>query len=189
MLESDHTDSVSQDADASGDAGGETETLSTTSPDDVEQAARDLLEAAQAADVHLAAAESCTGGLLASILTDVEGRSSVFERGFVVYSPKAKCELLKLDGSMIENCGVVSEEVARALAEAAVELSDAHLAVGITGFAGPAGDDDEEGLVHIAVAREGGQTRHREMHYGARGRGPIRIETVRTALAMMRAAV
>ena len=169
--------------------GWQTATLSTALPDDVERAARDLLAAADDAGIGLATAESCTGGLLASILTDVEGRSSVFERGFVVYSPTAKCELLNLEEKMIDDCGVVSEEVARALAEAAVERSHAHLAVGITGFAGPGGPGDEEGLVHIAVAREGRETCHREMHYGAIGRGGVRIGVVRTALGMMRAAV
>lgn len=163
----------------------DTETLSTTLPDDVEAAARELLEAANERQVPLASAESCTGGLLASILTDVEGKSSVFERGFVVYSPKAKCQVLNLSERMVEDCGVVSEEVARALAEAAVELSEAELAVGITGFAGPAGEGDEEGLVHLAVAREGRDTVHREMHYGAIGRGGVRIACVRTAIEMM----
>ena len=177
---------------ADGDEEGprdETETLSTTLPDDVEKSACDLLDAAQRAELGLATAESCTGGLLASVLTDVEGKSSVFERGFVVYSQKAKCQVLNLDEKMVEDCGVVSEEVARALAEAAVDLSDAKLAVGITGFAGPAGEDDEEGLVHLAVHREGGDTFHREMHYGAIGRGGIRIAAVRTAIEMMRAAI
>ena len=172
-----------------GEEGGETETLSTALPDDVEAAARDLLDAASDAEVTLATAESCTGGLLASILTDVEGKSSVFERAFVVYSPNAKCQMLNLDEKMVEDCGTVSEEVARALAEAAVDLSEAALAVGITGFAGPAGDDDEEGLVHLAVARKGRETAHREMHYGSVGRGGVRIAAVRTALEMMRAAI
>ena len=113
----------------------------------------------------------------------------MFERAFVVYSPKAKCQMLNLSEQMVEDCGVVSEEVARALAEAAVELSEAKLAVGITGFAGPAGEDDEEGLVHLAVHRQGGETLHREMHYGAIGRGGVRIESVRTALEMMREAI
>ena len=178
-----------QDQSTATDGGGETATLSTALPDDVEAMARDLLEAADGADISLATAESCTGGLLASILTDVEGCSSVFERAFVVYSPDAKCELLGLCPNMVEDCGVVSEEVARALAEAALERSKASLTVGITGFTGRGGPDDEPGLVHMAVAREGAETRHAEQHYGDIGRGPARIATVRDALRMMRDAV
>ena len=165
------------------------DTLSTALPDDIERAARDLLDAAAGADVALATAESCTGGLLASILTDVTGHSSIFERAFVVYSSEAKCELLGLDDRMVCDCGAVSEEVARALAEAALERSRAGLAVGITGFAGPAGPDDEEGLVHLAVAREGADTVHRAIHCGAVGRGPVRIAAIRAALEMMREAL
>ena len=164
-------------------------TLSPILPDDIERAALALLEAAGERGVSIASAESCTGGLLASVLTDVEGHSSAFDRAFVVYSPRAKCELLGLADEMVENCGCVSEEVARALAESALERSSAGLAVGITGFAGPAGEDDEEGLVHLAVAREERETEHREMHYGAIGRGGVRIEALRTALEMMRAAL
>ena len=183
MFEDDERDETATDG------GGETATLSTALPDDVERMARDLLEAAHDAGISLATAESCTGGLLASILTDVEGRSSVFERAFVVYSPDAKCELLGLCPDMVDDCGVVSEEVARALAEAALERSRAKLTVGITGFTGKAGDDDEPGLVHMAVARDGMETRHAEQHYGDIGRGPARVATVRDALAMMRDAV
>ena len=170
-------------------SGGDTETLSTALPDDVEDAARDLLEAAYDADIELASAESCTGGMLASILTDVEGRSSVFERAFVVYSPEAKCELLGLKREMVDDCGAVSEEVARALAEAALDRSNAQVAIGITGFTGRGGPDDEPGLVHMAVARHGADTRHEEHHYGDIGRGPARIRTVRDAIRMMREAV
>ena len=164
-------------------------TLSPALPDDVERAALDLLRACERAELSLASAESCTGGLLASVLTDIEGHSAGFERAFVVYSSRAKCELLGLAEAMVDDCGAVSEEVARALAESALERSRAGLAVGITGFAGPGGEDDEEGLVHIAVARRGAGTTHREMHYGPIGRGGVRIEAIRTALAMMRAAV
>lgn len=164
-------------------------TLATAMPDDVETAARELLKSASDKRVQLASAESCTGGLLASLLTDVEGYSGAFERGFVVYSPEAKCELLGLERDMVDDCGAVSRDVALALAESALDRSRAGVAVGITGFAGPGDEDDEEGLVHIAVSRREGGTSHREMHYGAIGRGGVRIETIRTAIEMMHEAL
>lgn len=161
------------------------ETLSPVLPDDVEDAARAVLEKACARKLGLATAESCTGGLLASLLTDVEGVSSVFERGFVVYSEDAKCELLQIDRATVEQCGAVSAEVAIAMAEGALVRSRADVALSITGFAGPGGPDDEPGLVHFACARRGGATRHREAHFGDIGRGATRIECLRTALEMI----
>ena len=91
-------------------------TLSPLLPDDVEAAAIELLRATKRAGITVASAESCTGGLLASLLTDVEGYSAGFERAFVVYSCKAKCELLGLAEEMVDDCAGVSEEVACALA-------------------------------------------------------------------------
>lgn len=167
----------------------QTETLSPALPDDVERAALQVLERARAAGLKLATAESCTGGLLASLLTDIDGYGHVFERGFVTYGDQAKCDLLGLARQQIEDCGAVSREVALAMAEGAVRRSAAQVAVAVTGFAGPAGAGDEEGLVHFACAREGRSTIHREAHFGARGRGPIRICAVQTALDMLAAAM
>lgn len=169
--------------------GENAETLSPALPDDVGRLARDILKAADEADLSLCTAESCTGGLLASLLTDVPGCSHVFERGFVTYSDQAKCDLLGLVQKRIDTCGAVSREVAIAMAEGALERSGADLAAALTGFAGPAGEDDEEGLVHIAVARRGGETQHREEHFGPNGRGPIRVASLRSALAMLRDAL
>lgn len=161
------------------------ETLSPALPDDVDQAARAVLEKACARKLSLATAESCTGGLLASLLTDVEGVSSVFERGFVVYSEDAKCELLHIDRNTVDRCGAVSAEVAVAMAEGALARSRADIALSVTGFAGPGGPDDEPGLVHFACARKGGPTRHREAHFGDIGRGATRIQCLRTGLDMI----
>ena len=162
-----------------------TETLSPALPDDVEALARDVLERASAAELCLATAESCTGGMLASLLTDVEGVSSNFERGFVVYSKDAKCELLHIARDVVEQCGAVSREVAIAMADGALKASHADIALAITGFAGPAGPDDEPGLVHFGCARKGRETAHREEHFGDIGRGPTRIACMRTALQMI----
>jgi nicotinamide-nucleotide amidase len=154
-------------------------------PQRIGHAARDLLEAASAAEFKLAVAESCTGGLLAAVLTDVEGYGHVFDRGFVTYSEDAKCELLGVDRALIARCGAVSQDVALAMARCALEGSQADLTAAITGFAGPGGDDEEEGLVHLAVAMRGGCEWHREEHFGTIGRDGVRIAALEVALAMM----
>src|SRR6478609_1871223 len=138
------------------------ETLDPALPDEVLDAAEQVLELAHRGDFKLATAESCTGGLLAALLTDVPGRSHVFERGFVVYSNQAKCDLLGIARDKVESCGAVSAEVARAMALGALRHSPADVALSITGFAGPAGPGEEEGLVHFACAPRGGTTAERE---------------------------
>lgn len=164
-------------------------TLSPILPDDVEAAAAALLEVACEADLRLATAESCTGGLLASLLTDVEGASHAFERGFAVYSEEAKCELLDIRREQIDACGAVSREVAIAMAEGAIARSHADIALAITGFAGAAPDGQEAGLVHFASARRNGATVHRVEHFGDIGRGPVRIKSLRVALEMLEQAI
>jgi nicotinamide-nucleotide amidase len=148
-----------------------------------------LLEKADAAGVMLATAESCTGGMLASLLTDVDGRGHVFDRGFVVYSEQAKCQLLGLAPEQIDRCGAVSRDVAIAMADGALAGSDAQVAIAITGFAGPAGPGDEAGLVHFACARDGMATGHRVEHFGDIGRGGVRLGCLEVALEMLIAGV
>lgn len=163
----------------------ETETLSPVLPDEIEQAAREVLTRACEAQLMLATAESCTGGMLASLLTDVQGVSSVFERGFVVYSEDAKCELLHIARDTVDRCGAVSRDVALAMADGALAASHADIALSITGFAGPGGPDDEPGLVHFGCARKERDTAHREAHFGDIGRGPTRIACLSVALEMI----
>lgn len=174
-----------------GDAngGGPAETLSPALPTETEEAAEALLKLCCDADLKIATAESCTGGLLASLLTDVEGASHAFERGFVVYSEDAKCELLGIAREKIDSCGAVSRDVAIAMADGALAKSNADIALAVTGYAGSAPPGEEPGLVHFGCARRGGGTRHREEHFGDRGRGPIRLDTIAIALEMMREAV
>jgi nicotinamide-nucleotide amidase len=162
-----------------------TETLSPVLPDEVDRAARAVLQAACDRDLSLATAESCTGGLLASLLTDVEGVSGCFERGFVTYSEDAKSELLGIPKALIDRHGAVSKPVAVAMAEGALKASHADIAASVTGFAGRGAPDEEPGLVHFACARKGGPTIHREAHFGDIGRGPVRIECMRVALDML----
>ena len=156
-------------------------------PDDIDQLARRVLELARAGGLSLATVESCTGGLVAGALTAVPGSSDVVDRGFVTYSNAAKTALVGVPAALIEAHGAVSEPVARAMAEGGVRLGGVDVAVAITGVAGPGGGtaDKPVGLVHFAVARRGAATFHREMRFGDIGREPVRLESVRTALAML----
>lgn len=161
------------------------EALEPALPDEVIHKAERVLKLAHDKELSLATAESCTGGMLASLLTDVPGYSHIFERGMVAYSKQAKCDLLGLEREMVENCGAVSRPVAEAMAEGALANSQADVAVSITGFAGPAEDGDEEGLVHFACARHGFPVRHREAHFGAIGRAEVRRESLEAALDLI----
>ena len=160
----------------------ETETLSPVLPGRVEEATRRLLAKACERELVLATAESCTGGMLASLLTDVQGVAHAFDRGFVTYSEDSKTELLGVPAALIAEKGAVSKAVAVAMAEGALARSRAHIALAITGFA-DAGD--EPGLVHFACARSGRITAHREAHYGGIGRGGVRVAALEAAVAMM----
>jgi nicotinamide-nucleotide amidase len=146
-----------------------------------------LLAAARAGGLKLACAESCTGGLIAGLLTEIPGSSDVLDRGFVTYSDKAKEEMLGVPAALIRQNGAVSEVVARAMAEGAIRSSTAQLSVAVTGIAGPGGGAEEKpvGLVHIAAARAGEATLHRECRFGDIGRSEIRLKSVATALEML----
>jgi len=161
------------------------ETLSPAISDDVEHLAIEVLQRACANDLSLVTAESCTGGLLSSLLTDVEGASHVFDCGFVVYSEEAKCALLGVARDTLDRCSAVSREVAAEMAEGAIAHSQANIALAVTGFAGPGAPGDEPGLVHFACFRRGGQSWHREEHFGDIGRGPVRHACIRIALEMI----
>ncbi len=154
-------------------------------------AAQDLIQAAAGHGLKIATAESCTGGLVAAVLTEIPGSSAVVDRGFVTYSNAAKAELLGVDAALIAHLGAVSREVAIAMAEGAVARSDADLAVAITGVAGPSGGTSEKpvGLVHFAALRRGGSPVHAELRFGDIGRSGIRIASVRQALEMLRSLI
>jgi nicotinamide-nucleotide amidase len=158
-------------------------------PDLLARAER-LVAAYTAAGLTLATAESCTGGLVAALLTAVPGSSAAVERGYVTYSNAAKAEAIGVDAALIEAHGAVSEPVARAMAEGAKAASHADVAVAITGIAGPGGGSAEKpvGLVHLASAGPGG-TRHLERRYGDLGRTEIRRAAVADALGLLEAAV
>ena len=93
--------------------------------------------------MRLVTAESCTGGLIAATVTDIAGSSSWFDRGFIVYTPESKMELLGVQPETLNRCGVVSEPVAREMAVGALAHSNATIAVAVTGVAGPAGGTEK----------------------------------------------
>ena len=145
-----------------------------------------LLDALKTRSLTLATAESCTGGLIAGVVTAVPGASTVFDRGFVTYSNEAKIDMLGVSPELIVSHGAVSEDVVRAMALGALVHSDADIAIAVTGIAGPGGGSAEKpvGLVHLAVARIDGPTQHLQRRYGARDRDTIRLETVRDAIGL-----
>jgi len=161
------------------------ETLDPALPAEIQDRAEVVLELAHTQRLLISTAESCTGGLLAALLTDVPGRSHVFERGFVVYSNHAKCDLLGIARHKVDSCGAVSREIAIEMACGTLRRSRADIALSLTAFAGPAGDDDEEGLVHFACTRRDASVQHEEAHFGPIGRQGVRIEALNVALRML----
>ena len=133
----------------------------------------------------LATAESCTGGLIAAACTDLAGSSNWFERGFVSYSNAAKTELLGVDAARIARHGAVSEPVARAMAQGALQHSQAQCARAVTGIAGPGGGsaDKPVGTVWFAWATTGGVRSEMQRFDGDRAQ--VRSATVQHSLAVL----
>lgn len=165
------------------------ETLEPALPDHLDEQAERLMHRLCDRGLTVATAESCTGGMLAALLTDIEGAGHGFDRGFVTYTKASKTELLGIEPDVLDHNDAVSEAVARAMAEGALKRSKADFTLGITGFAGPGAPGTEEGLVHIALARRGGRTLHREEHFGAIGRGAIRVKSLKSLLDMLEQAL
>lgn len=156
-------------------------------PDDLVKAAEAVIAAARARGWRIATAESCTGGLVAALLTEIAGSSAVLDRGFVTYSNRAKADLLGVPREVLREHGAVSEATARAMAAGARERSGMELAVAITGVAGPGGGSAEKpvGLVHFACSAVGADVAHVERRFGDLGRSAVRLEAVRTALGLL----
>ncbi len=153
----------------------------------IDRKALRVLRAACVQNRTLATAESCTGGLLASLLTDIPGCSHAFERGFVTYTNSSKAEVLGVPGRMLEDEGAVSHPVAAAMARGALKASEADITLSITGYceATPEDPDSVAGLVHFACAtREGGLKTHVEF-YGDIGRAAVRLRCLETGLDMI----
>ncbi len=143
-----------------------------------------LLDLYRSQGLKIATAESCTGGLIAASLTAVAGSSDVFERGWVTYSNQAKSESLGVPADLIAQKGAVSLEVAEAMAKGALRLSQADVAVSVTGVAGPGGGSEEKpvGLVFIGLARKDGWSQVERCVFPG-NRDAVRAHTVARALA------
>lgn len=150
----------------------------------------DLLALARAKAVRIAAAESCTGGMVMAALTEVAGSSDVVERGFVTYSNDAKVEMLGVAEETLHAHGAVSRQVAAEMAAGALRNSGAGLAVSITGVAGPGGSDAKpEGRVCFGLARTGVPVAAETRDFGALGRAGVRAAARDHALALLAAAL
>jgi nicotinamide-nucleotide amidase len=147
----------------------------------------EALAAAERASLKVVTAESCTGGFIATVLSEAPGAADYFEGAFVCYTADHKCTALGLDRDLIEQHGAVSAEVARAMAESALGRSEADIAVAVTGVAGPDRDEDGNpvGLVYLAAARKGGETVVRENRFGDQGRSRIRYLAAAAALNLL----
>jgi nicotinamide-nucleotide amidase len=160
--------------------------MSHTSEPNNELLAAEAGRALLAAGLRAVTAESCTGGGLASALTDVPGSSQWFERGYVTYSNAAKMQDLGVERLALKTHGAVSASVAEQMVVGALEVSGADVAVGITGIAGPDGGTLEKpvGLVYLAIGRRGGAVRVlRELFPG--DRAAVRRAAVAAALRLL----
>jgi nicotinamide-nucleotide amidase len=137
---------------------------------EIETLARLLVDEAAGRRLRIVTAESCTGGLVSAAITSVSGSSDVFDRGLITYSNRAKQDLLGIAGDMIADYGAVSEPVARMMAEGALENSNAHISVAITGVAGPTGHRPSQ---PVGASPGGAVRRHRPREHPD-GRGSDR---------------
>ncbi|MBT4934618.1 MAG: CinA family protein [Rhodospirillaceae bacterium] len=148
--------------------------------------AEDVIKLFKAQNLHLATAESCTGGLIAGCLTAVAGASEVLTHGYVTYANQAKINLLGITQDQLVKHGAVSETVSRAMAEGAISDEHADVAVSVTGIAGPGGGSAEKpvGLVYISVAQKGQETLH-ERHVFSGDRNAVRLQTIEAAFRLI----
>jgi nicotinamide-nucleotide amidase len=147
----------------------------------------EALARAKSAGLKVVTAESCTGGLIATVLSEAPGAAEHFDGGFVTYTPEQKCAALHLDPKLIEKYGAVSAEVADAMAHGALDCSRADIAVSVTGVAGPEPDErgNPVGLVYFACARKGGRCVGVRHEFGDIGRSRVRYAAASEALELI----
>lgn len=146
----------------------------------------ELLNLCKKKSLLIATAESCTGGLLSSTITDVPGSSEVFDRGFVIYSNEAKTSLLSVPKKIISEHGAVSEAVAKKLSLGAIKKSRADLSISVTGIAGPGGGTKTKpvGLVYISTCIK--NSRPKSQRFVFKGaRKSVKKQTVVKCLEML----
>ena len=149
-------------------------------PPDIHDLAHKLIDYYAGQKSRIAAAESCTGGLIAAALTEIPGASDVFERGFITYGNASKTEQLDVAPELIEENGAVSAEVAEAMAQGALLYSKATVGVSVTGIAGPGGGTAAKpvGLVYIGLAHKGGTSFHYKCLFKG-DRDDVRLQAVK----------
>ncbi len=147
---------------------------------------KDLSDALRMQNKKLVTAESCTGGMIASAMTDLAGSSDVFERGFVTYSNDAKHELLNVKNETLDQFGAVSEETAAEMVSGALNNSHADIAVSVTGIAGPSGGSDEKpvGTVCFGLAEKGNTVRAQTQVFSG-SRSEVRDASTKHALSIV----
>ena len=147
--------------------------------------AETILQTCREARIMVATVESCTGGMVATVLTEIAGSSDVLDRGFVTYTNEAKNELVGVPMDLFSKVGAVSEEVARAMAAGGLSHSCAEIAVGVTGVAGPGRSENKPaGLVHICAARKGGEAIHEKCQFDG-NRAAVRKASVLKAFDLI----
>ena len=159
-------------------------------PAELVDLARRVIEANRAAGRRIAVAESCTGGLVSSALTEIGGSSDVFEAGFVTYSNEAKMAVLGVASDVIETFGSVSIACAWAMAQGALAKTDADVAVAITGIAGPGGGSENKAVGTVVFARAERGSDKADMtadkkDFGDLGRAGVRAQAALCALELL----
>jgi len=146
----------------------------------------DFLEACAERHWRVSTAESCTGGLIAGLLTEIPGSSRVVGRCFVTYSNRAKREVLNVPAEILKEHGAVSEHTVRAMAQNLFDQTTAHVTVAVSGVAGPGGGSSDKpvGTVDMATATQNGVIYQRHF-FGDIGRGAVRMATVDAAMTML----
>lgn len=158
-------------------------------PQEIVDLAQQVIEKNKEAGRKVALAESCTGGLVASALTEIPGSSSVLDRGFVTYSNEAKMEALGVSSEIIETFGAVSIACVWAMAQGALERSDADVAVAISGVAGPDGGTQLKPVGTVVFARamrnSDAEPEGELKHLDGKSRAEIRSQATVCALELL----
>ena len=150
------------------------------------ESAKIVFQAASLKKTVLASAESCTGGMLSTAITDIPGSSTVFECGFVTYSNLSKMRILGVRKETLKNFGAVSEEVAAEMAIGALYNSKANLAISITGVAGPGGTTAKpEGMVCFSIAFDNKANLNKTKNFGPLGRNIVRHKATLYGLTLL----
>ncbi len=162
----------------------------TILPAQLVELAEKVIIANRRAGRTIAVAESCTGGLVSAALTEIAGSSDVFDAGFITYSNDMKAELLKVSHDVLDTFGAVSIATAWAMAQGALKKSHAHVAVAITGIAGPGGGTEQKPVGTVVFARAERDASPDKVvadmhHFENNGRGGVRLQAALCALELL----